>query len=165
METLYRILEKIAGLLVSIAATVLAAMMFLMAADVICRYFFNAPLAGGLELVEFMMAILVPLSIAYCAWQRSHVIVDLIVGLLGKGARRGLEIVVTLVSVAFLLAVGWQSLVYIGEIRASGVTSAVLHLPAYPFVVPVAVGILIYGLIMLADLFGGKTRERGDGTD
>ncbi len=49
-----RIIEYVAGILTALASTALAAMMlFLMATDVLCRYFFNAPIPGALELVEF----------------------------------------------------------------------------------------------------------------
>ena len=69
LDILYRPMIK---LLNSIAMGILAAMMFLTATDVILRYIFNRPISGAYELIEYMMAILIPFALAYCALQGSH---------------------------------------------------------------------------------------------
>ena len=62
--------DGLGRLLQAIGALVLAAMMFLGAADVILRYFFNSPISGAYELVEYMMAIIVPFGLCVCAPSR-----------------------------------------------------------------------------------------------
>ncbi|UCG64349.1 MAG: TRAP transporter small permease, partial [Deltaproteobacteria bacterium] len=76
LTVLYRPLIK---LLNGIAMGTVAAMMFLTATDVILRYIFNRPISGAYEVIEYMMAILIPFGLAYCALQGGHVSVDLLV--------------------------------------------------------------------------------------
>ena len=49
----------------------LAAMMFLIAADVVLRYFFNKPITGDYELVQFMLVIMISLGLAYCGLRKA----------------------------------------------------------------------------------------------
>jgi len=154
-----KIVEILSNILVAIAGAALAAMMFMMAFDVIGRYFFNSPLPGGLEMVEYLMAIIVPLSVAYCASRRSHVAVDLVVDHLPKFVRVFLNIVVTSLSIVFIALISWQNFLYIFEIKDSNLTSAVLKIPTFPFVASVFVGMTVFAFILLVQLFRRKQRE------
>jgi TRAP-type transport system small permease protein len=142
----------ITRVLLAIAAAVLALMMFLTATDVLLRYVFNRPLPGAYELVEYMMALIVPFSIVYCAEQKSHVAVDLIMDHMPRRFQKYAAIGVTLITLAFTVLITWQNILYIGETYASKVTSAVLLIPAYPFVAPVAIGIGSVAVILLVQL-------------
>lgn len=147
-----KIVDSASEMLASLAAVVLALMMFLMATDVVCRYIFNSPVPGALELVEYMMAVVVPLAIAYCAAHRSHVSVEMVVERLASPVRKVINFIVTILSLAFIGLVSWQNFLNIGDAFASKMTSAVLHIPSYPFVVPAAIGMSLYALIMLIHL-------------
>lgn len=151
-------MQGVGKVLSAIAGTSLAIMMFLMAADVVCRYLFNSPIPGALELVEYMMAITIPLSIAFCAAQRSHVAVEMIVERLPYPVRLGVSIVVTLLMILFLAIVSRQSFLNIIDSYQSNITSAVLQIPAYPFAVPVAMGMSFYTLFLLLQLIIDKRR-------
>ena len=61
------------------AAAVLTAMMALTGLDVIMRYIFNRPVSGTLEITEFMMAIVIAFGLAYCALQKRHVRIDIVI--------------------------------------------------------------------------------------
>ncbi|SDO34800.1 TRAP transporter small permease [Desulforhopalus singaporensis] len=146
-------------ILVCSACATLAAMMFLMAADVVGRYFFNAPIPGGLELVEYMMAVIVPFSIAYCALQKSHVAVDLVVDRLPRPVRRLLGVIVTCLSILFVAVISWENIAYIGETYRSNLTSAVLKIPAFPFVAAVAIGMSVFCIVLVVQLLEKFTKE------
>lgn len=145
--------------LIVFATTALTIMMFLTASDVACRYFFNSPISGTMEVSEFLMAIIVPFSIAYCALQKSHVAVDLIVDHLPNKARKLLNIIIILITIFFIILMSWQNYLYIFETYSSQLTSAVLLIPAYPFVVPTALGFLVYAIILLVQLFSSQSKE------
>lgn len=145
--------------LAAVASAALAAMMFLMATDVIGRYLFNSPISGGLELVEFMMAIIVPFGIAYCALHRSHVAVDMVVERFPRKLRLAVDAVTTIASVIFLAILCWQNILNVIDSYNSKMTSAVLQLPSYPFAVPVALGMGLFAAILVAHLL---TREGGN---
>ncbi len=160
-EKLMILIDKI---LKTVAATALIVMMFLTASDVACRYVFNTPILGAMELTEYMMAILVPLSIAHCAFRRSHVNVDMVVERFPEGVRRVCHVIITIISILFLLVLSWQSILNIFETYETRMTSAVLLLPTYPFVIPVAIGMVAFALIMLVQLFIPHSKEVSDGT-
>jgi TRAP-type C4-dicarboxylate transport system permease small subunit len=158
-----KVITFITRILTVIATIALTVMMFLTAADVFCRYFFNNPISGAMELVEYLMAIIVPFSIAYCALQKSHVAVDLIVDHFPKNWRRICHFFITIPSIGFILLICWQNYLSIFDTYDSKMTSAVLLIPAYPFVIPVATGTLVFAVIMLIQLFGSKTKEASHG--
>jgi TRAP-type C4-dicarboxylate transport system permease small subunit len=144
--------KTISRVLIAIGATMLALMMFLTALDVGLRYIFNRPLPGAYELVEYMMAIVVPFSIAYCAQQRGHVAVELILEKFPKRIQVFVEALVTFVAMLFALIIAWQNFMYIGEVYDSHLTSAVLLIPVYPFIIPVTLGIGAFALMLLMHL-------------
>jgi TRAP-type C4-dicarboxylate transport system permease small subunit len=144
--------KKITRVLIAIGATVLALMMFLTALDVGLRYALNRPLAGAFELVEYMMAILIPFCIAYCADQKGHVAVELILDRFPKKIQNIADIITTLITLIFVLVIAWQNILYFFEVKASNLTSAVLLIPTYPFVAPIAIGIGAFALILAVHL-------------
>lgn len=146
------ITKVITRIMIGICSTVLAMMMFLTALDVGLRYMLNRPLAGAFELVEYMMAIVVPFSIVYCAHNKSHVAVELILERFPQKIQHFFNIFTSVISIIFVSLIAWQNFLYIGECYSSEMTSAVLLIPTYPFAIPLAVGILAFGLILLLHL-------------
>ena len=134
------------------AAAILAVMMFLTALDVCLRYFFNRPLAGAFELVGYMMAILVPFSIAYCYQEKGHIVVDLFMERISKKTRRIVDIITIFITMLFALAIAWQNVIHFFEVKHSGLTSSVLSIPEYPFIMPTAVAFATASLILFVRL-------------
>lgn len=137
-------------MVVGVATTTLALLMFLVAADVAGRYLLNHPIPGGYELIEYLMAIIISLSVAFCAEQKAHVGVDLVMEKLSRKTRARVEVVTLLVSLALSVVLAWQCCVAVPESYASGLKSAVLHIPAYPSVVAVAIGSIALVLFLFA---------------
>jgi TRAP-type C4-dicarboxylate transport system permease small subunit len=129
----------------------LGAMMFLTATDVILRYLFNRPVSGAYELIEYMMAIVVPFGIAYCAYQRGHVAVDLLVVRFSKRLQAAIGTITSFLTLGLFVLITWQNLRYIREQYDSQLTSAVLLIPVYPFIAIVTVGTAVFCLILLRD--------------
>ncbi len=147
------ITRYITRILTAIGATVLTLMMFLTALDVGMRYIFNRPIAGAFELVEYMMAIVIPFCIVYCAHEKGHVAVELILGRFSHGVQKVVDATTTFITMLFAAIIAWQNFLYIREVYDTGLTSSVLLIPAYPFVIPVAVGIGAFALILLVHFF------------
>jgi TRAP-type C4-dicarboxylate transport system permease small subunit len=145
--------------LLTIGIIVLGAMMFLTAIDVILRYIFNRPVPGSYELTQFMMAIVVPFGIAYCAYAEGHVNVDLIITRFSKRVQNILGIITSLFSLGLFILITWQNLKYVKEQFESKLTSAVLLIPVYPFVFLVALGIAVFCLVLFRDIM--KYMDKG----
>jgi TRAP-type C4-dicarboxylate transport system permease small subunit len=142
-----KLAHTITNILLAIGAAVLTMMMFLTAIDVFLRYLFNEPITGAFELVEFMMAVFIPFSIVYCAQQRCHVAVELILKRFPRAVHRVADIITTLLTMLFAVVIAWQSILYIKEMFSSEMTSSVLMIPVYPFVASVAIGIATFALV------------------
>jgi hypothetical protein len=52
-------------------------------------------------------------------------------------------------TVLFAAIMTWQNFLYIGETYRDHLASSVLLIPTYPFIVPVAIGLGIYAVILL----------------
>lgn len=165
LNRLEKVTTFVTKVLIVLGVTALTLMMFLTAADVAGRYFFNSPISGGLEVVEFLMAIIVPCCIAYCAQQKCHVAVELVVDHFPKKLKRVCHFFVTIPSIVFILLISWQNYHYIFETYDSKLTSAVLKIPAYPFVIPIAICTTVFALIMVVQLFDTKPKEGSHGTN
>lgn len=150
---LTKIIRSITQILLAIAAAVLTAMMFLTAIDVVMRYVVNRPISGAFELTEYMMAIFVPFSIAYCAEQKGHVSVELLLRKFPRSVQRSAGILTSVLIMLFAVLISWQNILYIGETYSDNLTSAVLLIPAYPFIAPVAIGIGVYALVTMLHIF------------
>ena len=135
-----------------LAIWILTAMMLLTAADVCLRYVFNSPIAGSFELVEYMMALIVPFSIVFCASEKSHINVDLILEHFSEGVRSFFIFLGNILSFCLFLLITWQTCIHIAEEYESQVTSAVLYIPVYPFIGALAAALAILSLLLLAEL-------------
>ncbi len=153
-------IHAITRLLLAVSAGVLAMMMTLTAADVIMRYVFRRPIAGAFELSEYMMAIIVPLSIAYCAEQKGHVSVDLFFKKFPKFIQKSLDIFISILTLVFTLMVTWENILYVGETYHDHIASSVLLIPVYPFIIPISVGIGFFALVLVRHLL--FPNEEGD---
>lgn len=149
---LNKIINFISKGILTVGIVILGAMMFLTAIDVILRYLFNRPVPGAYELTQFMMAIVVPFGIAYCAYVEGHVNVDLLITRFSKRIQTILGAITSFLSLGLFILITWQNIKYIKEQFDSKLTSAVLLIPVYPFVFFVALGIGVFCLIILRDL-------------
>jgi len=89
LENSARFLERFANPLSRITDIIgrgiLALMVLLITADVVMRYFFNSPIKGSYELVQFMLSMIVFLGLAFMQTKKGHVSVSLLTSKLSSG--------------------------------------------------------------------------------
>ena len=141
-----------------LAIWILTSMMLLTAVDVCLRYVFNSPITGSFELVEFMMALIVPFSIVFCASEKAHIHVDIVLEHLPKGVRSFFAFIGNMLSLFLFVLITWQACIYIVEEYESGLTSAVLYIPVYPFIGTLALAFAVLSLLLFAELINYLTR-------
>lgn len=104
-----RVLSVLSTSASAIGALCVVLMMLHVTADVIGRYFFNAPLTGTIVIVaNFYMVILVFIAIGVAEEKRAHISVEIVSDLLPQGAQTGLGLISGILTVAVI------SLVFIG---------------------------------------------------
>ena len=122
--------DPIARWLNFIAGVFLAAMMILTGVDVAMRYFFNHPIPGSYEIIEFMMPMVVALGLAFCTLNDGHVRVDLVTSLMPKRVQQLMQSAAYLTMLCVFAIIAWQSVVRARGMIASGQYSEVLYLPS-----------------------------------
>ena len=146
-----RLNSPLVGFVKQIALWMLALMMFLTFVDVLLRYVFNSPVPGATELIEFMMGIVVTFSVAYTAYKKSHIGVDLVIERFPEKTRKLLACCASFLAFGLFVLICWQTILLIFEDYHSHLTSAVLYLPVYPFTAAVALGLIVLCLVLLVE--------------
>ena len=145
-------LRWLRALVVTISGIGLLALMFVMAGDVLGRYLFNHPVPGAYELVEYLMAIIVPFSIAYSAAQKCHVGVDILVEKLPRRSRAVVDIITQIITIILAGFLIWQGWIGFFEAQTSSIRSAVLQIPNSPFLLAVPLGFIAFVVFMFVHI-------------
>ena len=127
-------------------------MMLMTVLDVLLRYFFNRPIVGAYELIEFTLVIVVFFSAAYTMARGRHVAVDVLISRLPGRSRHTLTFVNMLMGIGIVSLIGWRTILFALSQRFRGVTSPALHIAIYPFILLVALGAGLLFLVLLAKL-------------
>ena len=162
LDKIYRSLERVVSRISrganSAGAGVLVVMMLLITMDVLLRYFLNRPVKGSFELVEFMMAIVVCLGMAYTGVQKGHVAVEIVVSRFSPRVQALIDSFNYLVSTILFSLISWKSVVQAKVLGVSGLTSAILYVPVYPFVFVLAFGSGLLSLVFLVHFIDSVSR-------
>jgi TRAP-type C4-dicarboxylate transport system permease small subunit len=143
--------------LLVLAAGTMFLMMLLTTVDVVMRYVINSPIPGALEIVEYMMVIIVPFALVVTAYDKAHIEVEIIVERLPATIQCYLGFITDLTACLFFMIITWQSFQYIGEQFDTGLTSSVLLIPQYPFILSLTVAFTILSLITLVQFLKNLT--------
>jgi TRAP-type C4-dicarboxylate transport system permease small subunit len=127
----------------------MVALTFLIVADVCLRYLFNSPIASSNELVMFLMAVVVFSALSYTETVDGHVIIDLVVSRLPRGAKTALRVITSIISLTLFALIAQQNIVRAKALQAEGLTSSILHVPVYPFYLFAAFGCALLCVVLL----------------
>jgi TRAP-type C4-dicarboxylate transport system permease small subunit len=142
-------LEWIAGILEKFGSYVLVAMVLLTSTDIILRKFFNSPLPFSFELTEFLLVVVAWCYIAFTTSKGRHVSVDTVTSHFKPSARKTTLLIADIITVIFFGLIAWQNVVQGINVLHVGTTTAILHIPKYPFQFWVALGSALACLIFL----------------
>lgn len=135
-------IERFLGL---VSAFIIMCMMFITSIDVIMRYVFNSPLAGGFELQEFLLVGVVFLSQAYVQSAKGHFSLDLLTTRLPSGVQTALLVLGRIICLVIFALITWQSGVRAWIAWTTGQTrEGLISFPLWPakFVLPIGMGLL-----------------------
>lgn len=144
------------------AGLVILFMMMVGVADVAGRYLLNAPLSSAFELTGLSMVLVVFGGLASCGWVGGHVVVNVLEGVLSKPSGRLITALVHGIGAVLMLTIAWRSADVALDYFASGEVSNMLRAPLYPFVVAVAAGTLLYGLVLALQAIQTVRKRDGD---
>ena len=150
MKSLGSRLETTLGV---VSATVLFLMMMVTPVDVIGRYLFNRPLAGGFELTEMMLAALIYCGLPLVSKRREHIVIDTFDAFMSRAVKRFLDVVADVVCFLALSGIGYLIFRRAARVAEYGDTTSVLKLPLAPVAYLMGVMIVTAALIHLALIF------------
>ena len=144
----------------------LAAMTVITVIDVTGRYVFNAPLTGGYELSELLMALTVFAALPLATRADSHLTVSLLTDRLRGGARRLHRAVILALSAAALAFIAWRMGVQADTLVRSGGATGSLQLPLWPLARAMAVlawAACAVAVVLLLRAAAGLDRDAPEG--
>lgn len=142
-------IQKLNRVISGVGAVFLLPMMLLTTGEVIGRNLFNRPIAGTVELSEYLLAIFILLGVAYTQQVKGYVGVSLFVSRLPFRGQMILNIVSTLLSLFIFAILAWQGLIVGMEEKT---VSDMLRVPQYPFRLLIAMAAFLTCLELLIDL-------------
>ncbi|MCX5809667.1 MAG: TRAP transporter small permease [Proteobacteria bacterium] len=133
-------------------------LMLITTCDVISRGFFNKPIAGTLELSEYMLAIIILLGAAYTQQVQGHVGVDFLTSKFSPRGQKLCKIITDVASLAIITILTVYG--YIEGVHETAVSDQ-LRVPQWPFKLLVAIGGLMLWLEVFVDLLTSIAILRG----
>ena len=131
-----------------IAMGVMLAMMLLTVADVFLRYAFSRPITGTTELTEMMMACLL-LAAVWCAVERRHISVGIVMDRLGKRVQAIIDSITLLAALGVYIILTWQGLVKALFSWEHHLQSSMIHVPEFPFRGMLALSFAVLCLVVI----------------
>ena len=122
------------------------------------RYLFHRPIAGTIEVIEFMMVCLTFLAIGYAQLHKDHIKVDFLIKRLPQRVQTILSSFYHFVGAGLCALITWQSILYAESIRAGERVSTFWSIPIYPFIYVFAFGYAVFSISFLVDAIGQATQ-------
>jgi TRAP-type transport system small permease protein len=145
--TLEKYLSAIAG------GILLVAMMLLVSADVFGRFFFDLPIEGTTELVEFMMVALLYFSLSHTQAIKGHINVDIFLSLFTRKTRHYFDLISYLLGLFLFSLITWQGLTAaISSWKFWETTFGVMPFPLFPAKILIPFGCCLLCIRYLIDI-------------
>src|SRR5690554_1870347 len=151
MKEFTSLVDRISNLFDRVAGFCIIGAVLLVVTNVILRGLFNSPLLGVSEYVGFLTAVMIAFSLAYCAVQEGHIMIELLVKRLPRKVGAFLELLTNTLSFGFLLLLTTQLGRYAGLIRAKGQVSPTSEIAFYPFIYIMAIKFSLLALVVLVN--------------
>ena len=142
-------LDRACRTLAVMAGLVLAAMAFMSLWSISGRTFFGKALVGDYEMVQFMTAVAVAMSLPYANWMGGHVIVDFFTARAAAKTQALLDGLAYGVMAVFAALIAWRLGVGALDLRSSDDASMLLSIPTWWAFVPMVPSFLLLGLTAL----------------
>lgn len=130
----------------------LMALILLIVADVVLRYFCNAPILGARDLAKLLLVTMIALATAYSARSGGQVAIEVFSGFLGRRGLWAINIGVRGGAAIMLAILAWRLAASGLSAGRFGERSLTLAISYAPFYFLLASGMALYGLVLLAEI-------------
>ena len=151
MDKFERIVFLTAKMCDRIAQFALVVMMAIFFGNIFGR-FFKCPIVGSMDIVSMAGGILVSFSIAYCAVQKGHVALTLVVDRLPQWVQIIIESITGIISTILFMVLAVYCGVWGTQVWQSHKLLGVIRLPVFPFIYVLGFGSFLLAFVLLVDL-------------
>lgn len=137
----------------SISKIVLFLLMFLTFFDIAGRNLLSKPITGTFELTGLSLVIIIFLSLGMTQSHKGHITIEFFVEKMPKKVQEVLNVIINFVIVIFLIVTSWQLSIYTKRVYIGTEVSTDLRLPIYYFTIIATVGMIVFTLSIVLDLF------------
>jgi TRAP-type C4-dicarboxylate transport system permease small subunit len=138
MAGLDRVLDATVRSLQAVALALAFVMMLLTLADVIGRYFLEAPIRGAYEVTQILLATIIFAGLPQATALRQHIVIDLLDAVVPARAKRIQSIAVDLITTVVLGCMAFAVWAQAGRTAKADVQTDLLRIPLAPVVYFVA---------------------------
>lgn len=157
MESFERVVNLIAEKSDRIAQVTTVIMMLIIVFNSIGRLI-GYPIYGTEDYVSLLSIILVSFTIAYCATQKGHIQIDLVVSRFSQRIQGIVGTITNLLSLGLFSIASWQCIVLGMRMMQTGERSMSALIILYPFLFVVSFGCALLSFVILVDLGKSLTK-------
>ena len=151
MVNFERIVNLISKYCDRIAQVAVMAMMLLVVGNILGR-FVGKSIFGAYDIVGFINAILVAFAIAYCAVQKGHIQVEMVMSHFPERVQKVVGIITGILSLGIFAVITWQILILANDKWRGGEVSMTALIPFHYYIYGVAFGCVLLCLVILLEL-------------
>lgn len=148
----------------AVMAAFVLAMAVITVIDVIGRYFFNSPMTGGYEFVQYLMALSVFAALPLATRAEGHLTIDLFTSRLGGRTKRVHRSVILIASTIVIAFLAWRMGVQAEHMQRANATSGAIGFRLAPLAWTMAalawLATLVSIVLTVQSFFGGEAHKR-----
>ena len=116
------------------------------------------PFRGAIEMTELLAALSISFAIAYCARERGHISVDILVARFSPRVQAILDSITGIIGIGLFALIAWFTGGYARQLWQGRALTWDLEIPYYHLVYMVAIGSGLVALILLGNLIKSLTK-------
>ena len=159
LQNIDKVIVSISRAMTNCATFGLMILMMIIVADVFLRCFFNRPILGSIEIVEFMLLVTVFLVLPNNQYRKINIVIDIFYSRLSQKAKRVMDVIIDVTSLAIVSLLSWRAFAHFQFFLDSNSSTDLLKMPIAPFQFILAFGWLMLGIVILLDLFNTILKE------
>jgi TRAP-type C4-dicarboxylate transport system permease small subunit len=155
-----KIIQSLSNFFNAISSVCLFGSMILIGADVFCRYVFNAPISGTLEITEQVPVIATVCAFAYTASLKRHIKTTFFEDRLSNEGKHWMQCLSNLLMFAFLSILVWQTAIeFLKSYEIREYSQGLIAIPRYPVKLLIPLGLGVGWLYYLKEFIGQMRRK------
>jgi TRAP-type C4-dicarboxylate transport system permease small subunit len=154
---------KLSAALNIAGVSLILVMSALIVTDILSRLMFNVAVQGQYELVEYMMGLVIVFAIGYTQVRNGHVRITTAIDFLPRKMKPWADGFANAVGFVTFGFIAYETFLKAGMDIKSGMTSAVLYIPRYPFMYACAFGFGIFALVFLVQILAPDESQEKEG--